>query len=174
MLIRFFLLILIISISICLIINVSCNKNSTEPEEFIDEELKPFAGKWSILSWLYKEITTDTSAIPDSSEIISECGFVLSFTVKTSQEIIFSASIGEAKLGEQRGKIKIKDEDEFIITMNGVVDTVSYFLSEDSTQLRYQTESIFDFEDKCSPFNLIMPDPDKAIPAILTVELQKE
>jgi hypothetical protein len=172
--IRFFLLILIISISICLLINISCNKNSTEPEEFIDEQLRPFAGTWNVTSWLYKEITTDTSIIPDSVDLISDCNFVLTISVELSRDITFKADIGGNDLPAQRGKLIKKDEDELIISSGSIADTVTYSFLEDSTRFIYHTISIFNFEDKCNPLNLSVADPIHSVAANLRVTLQKE
>ena len=169
---RVLFVILIIFISIGLVIINSCKDNSTEPE-YIDEQLRPFAGTWNALSWLYAEIPMDTLTEPDSSDFILDCGYTFVITVELSRDITVNISAGDNPLGSQSGTIRKKDEDEFILTFEGIADTVTYHFSEDSTTLTYTTINMLDFSPdyRC---NLINPNPPNPVLAFLTATLQKQ
>ena len=169
---RIIIVLSIIFITLGLIMNISC-KSSTEPEEFIDEQLRPFAGTWNALSWLYAEIPMDTLTVPDSSDFILDCGYTFNITVDLSRDMTVNISAGDNPLGSQSGTVRVKDEDELILTMNDVSDTVTFYFSEDSTTLTYTSISGLDFNPdyRCK---LLVPNPPNPVAAFLTVALQKQ
>ena len=164
--------IFIIFILLGLFITNSCKESPTEPK-VIYEELRPFAGKWNVSSWLYAEIPMDTSSVPDSSDFILDCGYSFVIIVELTGVVTLNIGTGDTEIGSTSGEIKKKDNDEFILIMQGVSDTVTYFFAEDSTTLTYNTISGLDFSPdyRC---NLLNPNPPDPVPAFLTVQMQKQ
>ena len=167
---RIFLSIVAILIIIIFCITGGCKDNSTEPETIVDETLRPFAGTWDVTSWLYEEITTVTP--PDSSDFISDCGYTISIKVELSRVLTINISGGELNNYEMKGTIQTKDDDELIITILDVPDTVTYHFAPDSSTFSYTTVNLLDFSEayRC---NIVSLNPPNPVPAYLTITLNK-
>ena len=168
-------IIIILFISLGLLITNSCNENSTEPEDYVDEQIRPFAGTWNVISWLFKEIVTDTLSIPDSSDFIIDCDYTMSLKVDLSGKLTFTAGMG-ASQSSIPGKVTKKDDDELIITIGNVPDTVHYYFSEDSSTFTYTTISLLNFSEqhRCNLLSYLTQNQPDPVLTTLKAVLEKE
>ena len=147
-----------------LVITGGCKDNSTGPDdEYVDEMLRPFAGSWNVLHYIYTNIT-------DTTDLITNLGAEITIKVELSRDMTITYKLPNYPTTNVKGTIRVKDEDELILNIQGKTgpDTVSFTFSQDSTNLTY-----IDNEEFINFANPLDTTPENLVAAKLTATLRE-